>query len=82
MAGLGALGSHCQLVAVSGALTDGRERACGSLTHGTHGLGFSGRAGERGEGETQTISLARFFFLLIYLFIEPKLHWQETSHSF
>lgn len=68
MAGLGALGSHCQREAVGSALTQTYTRARGSLKLRSHGLGVSGRRGEaKGGTPTIPLSLAFFFFAKVIL---------------
>lgn len=80
VAGLRSLRSRWQREAVRGPLTGtDAKKACGSLSHRTHGLGFSRRRGRGGKEEPKHFSLSpppRFF-----LFFLLKLCWQETLHS-
>ena len=79
VAGLRSLRSRCQREAVSGSLTwTDTKKACGSLSHRTHGLGFSRRRGRGEKEEPKHFSFSpppRFFLFSL------KLSWQETLHS-
>lgn len=61
MAGLGALGSHCQREAVSSALTHTYTRACGSLNALQPRAWPFWKAERVEKEEPQQISLLRFF---------------------